>query len=126
MIFNASRRAGVAVALMLAVAGCGSDETSQPTAGTPLTPAPAKCSDVFQVGKKIDQNVANAGCTDPDGGIHGVGAHRCNDGRHLWQVDASTGAPLGWGFGGDVYHASKTKDIAADPAYKKAYDSCVS
>lgn len=78
-----------------------------------------KCAEVFAPGQVIDQAKAQAGCLDPDGGIQVAGAHRCQDGRSLWQVDASTGAKAGYGFGGQKY-------IAGESGYRKAYDSCMS
>lgn len=116
-----------ALLAVVLLAACSSNEegTRPPTAdGVASTPALPKCAEVFKLGQKIDQDKAKGGCLDPGGGVQLVGAHRCNDGRYLWQVDASTGAPAGWGFGNDVFVASK--DAASDPAYSKAYEKCKS
>lgn len=78
-----------------------------------------KCAEVFAPGNVIDQAKAEAGCLDPSGNVQVVGSHRCQDGRHLWQVDAVTGAKAGYGFGGEKY-------IAGEKGYSKAYDSCMS
>jgi len=82
-----------------------------------------KCDEVFAPGKVIDDAKAAGGCLGPDGGMQAVGSFRCGDGRRLWQVDASTGAKAGWGFGGAKFVASA--DSASDPAYKRAYEDCV-
>lgn len=116
-------RAVPAAMLLLALAACGTPDATTPAeASAPTTPALAKCADVFKPGQVIDQKKAAAGCLDPDGGAQSPGSFRCGDGRHLWQVDAATGAPAGWGFSGSKYRASK--DAARDPAYTKAYASC--
>jgi len=80
------------------------------------------CKDVFLPGKVIDAKKAMNGCKGPAGNTIFVGSFDCTDGRKLFQVDANTGAPAGWGFGNGKYRA--TKEAAADPAYSKAYGSC--
>lgn len=124
------RRLLPAVVLLFALAGCGDDP--QPPAGPAVTgfpmasqPPRPKCADVFTPGKKIvfPPDEAAKGCADPDGGINIVGSFRCGDGRHLFQADASTGAPRGYGFDGDVYHATEG-EVASDSGYKKAYAAC--
>lgn len=114
-----SKALTAACALLFAVTGCSGGSVSPAAAPTP--PALPKCSEMFKVGQKIDAEKAKAGCTDPDGGQQFAGSFRCNDGRRLWQVDASTGAAAGWGFGGDTYRATKA---GKDPAYAKAYNAC--
>lgn len=115
-----TRALSAAAVLLLAASGCSGGSVSP--AAAPTTPALPKCSELFKVGQKIDPEKAKAGCLDPDGGAQfGLGG-RCDNGRTLWQVDASTGAAAGWGWGGDVYHA--TKEAASDPAYAKAYNAC--
>lgn len=105
-------------------AGGGQSPTGQQTvAARPTLSLPPPCKDLFRPGQRIDYEKAKNGCTDPDGGIHFLGNFRCADGRHLWSVDANTGAPKGWGFDGDVFH-TVTGDIAADPAYSRAYQTC--
>ncbi len=109
--------------MLAALAGCGTDsQTEPPAAAAPTAPALPACADVFAPGETIDQDQAAAGCLDPDGGTQFPGSLRCNDGRHLWSVDAATGAKVGWGFGGGKYRASK--EVASDPAYAKAYETC--
>lgn len=81
-----------------------------------------RCSEVFVPGEPIDDEAARAGCRDASGDVQIVGSFDCADGRRLWQVDASTGAPAGWGFSGEKYKASD--DPANDPEYAKAYASC--
>lgn len=99
----------------------------QATANTPSNlslpsnlaqPSVPKCADVFVPGKKIDIQGADFACADPDGTIQGLAAFRCNDGRHLWQVDAAAGPPAGYGFSGEPYM------VANDAAYSQAYDKC--
>lgn len=113
------------MAAVLLAAGCSSTTDSPPPAAGPTTPALPQCAEVFKPGQKIDAKKAAAGCVDPDGGVQAVGSFRCNDGTHLWQVDAATGATAGYGLDGKAYKAVKG-DVAADPGYKKAYESCVS
>ena len=80
---------------------------------------------MFVPGKKIVFPPAEAakGCSDPDGGIVIVGSSRCGDGRHLFQVDAYTGAKRGWGFDGEAYHASPG-EVASDAGYAAADKAC--
>ncbi|NUT31526.1 MAG: hypothetical protein HOV79_00475 [Hamadaea sp.] len=80
-----------------------------------------KCADLFQPGKIIDDLKGRNGCKDPDGSIVWTGWGRCDDGRHLFTVDASSGAPEGWGFGGDVFHAGKTP---GDKGFSRDYKAC--
>ena len=80
------------------------------------------CKEVFVPGKVIDAKKAAAGCKDAHGQVHLLGVFTCADGRALYSVDADTGAPAGWGYGGGKFHAAK--DPAADPGYGKAYDAC--
>ncbi|WIM97853.1 hypothetical protein ACTOB_001407 [Actinoplanes oblitus] len=84
--------------------------------------APA-CAEVFVPGNVIDASKLKDGCKDASGGIQFVGASNCADGSVLYQVDASTGAPAGWGVGGKKYRAAKG-EVAADPAYGKAVRDC--
>lgn len=103
--------------------------TAAPTTAAPVNPfaqafpteGMAPCADVFRPGQVIDKDKAKA-CLNPDGGIEVVGSFRCADGRYLYQADARTGAPKGWGFSGDVYHAAP--DLATDPGYGAAYRAC--
>lgn len=129
------RVSATAAALLFVLAGCGDDPVSSggeeagPAGGTmPAVvsqPPRPKCADVFVPGKRIAFPPAEAakGCADPDGGINIVGSFRCGDGRHLFQVDAATGAPRGWGFDGEAYHATPG-EVASDAGYAKAYDEC--
>ncbi|GIE29973.1 hypothetical protein Ait01nite_030180 [Actinoplanes italicus] len=94
-------------------------ETSLPSA--PALPA---CSEVFIPGKTVDEKKALAGCLSTRGQVVAVGFFECQDGGVLFQVDASTGAPGGYGFGGKPYRVV-TGEAAADKGYKKAYNTCV-
>jgi hypothetical protein len=91
------------------------------SAGPSAGPRPT-CAEVFDPGRLIDEKVALAPCQDPDGKLKAVGNFVCVDGRYLFQVDASTGAPAGWGFGGRAYR--ETTDAATDPDYAAAYRDC--
>jgi hypothetical protein len=93
-----------------------------PTA--PSTPAWPSCAEVFVPGRTIDEEAALAPCRGPDGRLKAVGNFVCQDGRHLFQVDANTGAPGGWGFGGSAYR--ETADAATDRDYAAAYRECTS
>ncbi|MBA3488359.1 MAG: hypothetical protein H0T78_02255 [Longispora sp.] len=77
---------------------------------------------MFKVGQVIDPAKANAGCLDSSNVLNSIGSFDCTDGRRLWQVNPRTGAPDGWGFGGDVYRAGHA---ATDPAYATAYSVCL-
>lgn len=120
-----------AAVLLFALAACSGqgeesvDEVLGPAGGTaaPAQSLPPKCADVFVVGKPITIADVEGTCTDPDGGIVVSGSHRCADGRRLFAISATSGAPEGWGFSGGVYTA--TRDAAADPAYRRAYEQCM-
>jgi hypothetical protein len=99
-----------------AAAPGGDASAASPSAAWP------SCDAVFVPGEEIDTDRALAPCRDPAGGLVAVGNFRCSDGRRLFQVDASTGAPAGWGFGGAAYR--ETADAASDPAYAAAYSEC--
>jgi hypothetical protein len=79
-----------------------------------------QCSDMFQPGRSIHAPAVGPQCADPDGKWVVVGSFRCADGRHLWQVDASTGAPAGYGFDGRPYQ----RGTSSDPGYSVAYATC--
>lgn len=81
------------------------------------------CSAVFIPGRTVDEATASAGCKDPTGQVRYVGAFTCQDGRKLYQVDADTGAPAGYGFSGGKYKAVRG-DVAADRGYGKATAAC--
>ncbi len=129
------RRALPAAVLLFALAACG-DDPEGPSggaagpagatvpAGASQPPRP-KCAEVFVPGKVINYTAerASVGCVDPDGGVQIIGSHRCADGGRLYTVDASTGAARGWGRNGEVFHAV-SGEVAADPAFGKAYDAC--
>jgi hypothetical protein len=126
------RRALPAV-LLLVLASCSAepedgtsgDEVIGPAGGTSLAAPPRpKCAEVFVPGRKIvfPPDEAAKGCADPDGGLQIVGVRRCADGGHLFNVDAATGAPKGWGLDGQPYHASSNLDTDAE--FGKAYDAC--
>lgn len=122
-----------AVALV-ALAGCSSSPApADPAADTVkvLESAAAAqaalplCSDVFVPGKPVDEKLALAGCKSKRGVFQSVAFFECQDGGILFQIDASTGAPNGYGFGGKPYQAVEG-DSAADKGYKKAYHACQS
>lgn len=123
---------GVAITLG-ALAGCSSPAASpapapgQVTVNQPAETAPAlpECAEVFVPGKPVDGALALAGCTNPAGTVQAIGGHDCQNGGKLWQVDANSGAPAGYGFEGKKYVAVKG-ETAADRGYKRAYDACMS
>jgi hypothetical protein len=82
----------------------------------------AACKDIFATGKIIDDAKAKSGCKSPNGQLQILGYIDCSNGKTLYSVDARTGAPVGWGYGGEKFHA--VKDIAADAGYGKAYQAC--
>jgi hypothetical protein len=113
------------------VAGCSNTQSTEP-AGQPVSPlesaaaaasALPTCSEVFVPGHAVDEKKALAGCLSKRGVVQGIGFFECNDGTVLFQVDASTGAPNGYGFGGKKYVTVKGES-AADKGYKKAYQAC--
>lgn len=116
---------GVAIALAT-IGGCSSPGPAQVTMNAPVESAPAlpACAEVFQPGKVVDEVLATAGCTSPRGITQFVGFFECQDGGILFQVDANTGAPGGYGFGGKQYRVVKG-DPAADKSYKQAYKTCL-
>lgn len=81
------------------------------------------CKDVFVPGKAVDEQVARAGCKSPRDVVQFIGFFECQDGGILFQVDASSGAPNGYGFGGKPYRVVKGES-AADKGYKRAYQAC--
>lgn len=83
-----------------------------------------QCSAVFVPGKPIDYQLASNGCNDKFGNLQLPGAFNCIDGKHLWQVDAKTGAEPGYGREGEPYVAQVGAEVAADPGYKAAYNAC--
>lgn len=115
----------------LSLAACGGDVTPAPVVTVsvvvvgPSQPQQPKCAEVFRIGQHIDYppDVAQRGCLDPDGGTQIVGSIRCADGRHLYSVDPPTGAPRGFGFHGDVFHAVPV-DFGTDEGYGEAYRAC--
>lgn len=110
----------------VAVAGCteqAQPNTAPPAAAASSAPAAPTCASVFAVGKNIDITGADFACLDPDGRTTVLTSFRCNDGGHLWQVDASTGATAGYGFTGKPYTAT-VGEAASDPAYAAAYATC--
>jgi hypothetical protein len=110
-------------AMLLTLTGCGEDgDGSTSPASAPTTPALLACSDLFKPGQKIEQAEAERGCLDRTGGVQVVGGFRCEDGRDLWVMDSSTGAPAGWGFGNDEFVA--VQDTASESGFQKAYETC--
>jgi hypothetical protein len=118
------------VVAALALTGCsGPDPAPGPaTINTPLAesaPALPTCAEVFVPGKPVDEQLARAGCLSARGQVVAVGFFECQDGGILFQVDASTGAPNGYGLGGKPYRVVKGES-AANRGYKKAYQACMS
>ncbi|MEU4639460.1 hypothetical protein [Micromonospora sp. NPDC023814] len=112
-----------AAAILLALTGCGEDgDSSTSPASAPTTPALLACSDLFKPGQKIEQAEAERGCLDRAGGVQVVGGFRCDDGRDLWVMDSSTGAPAGWGFGDGEFVA--VQDATSESGFQKAYQTC--
>ena len=85
--------------------------------------AMTSCKEMYVPGKVIDEKKALAGCMGPRNVISAGSFFNCADGRALFSVDAQSGAPAGWGFGGEKFHAVKG-EIAADSGYSKAYGDC--
>jgi hypothetical protein len=81
------------------------------------------CADVFVPGKAIDEKKALGGCKSTRDQIQYIGNFECNDGRVLFQVDAATGAPNGYGFGGGKY-VKVAGETAANRGYAKATAAC--
>jgi hypothetical protein len=117
------------------VAGCSNTQATEPAANqsaiAQLESAAAAqaalpgCAEVFVPGKPVDEQLARAGCKSKRGVVQFVGFFECADGGILFQVDATTGAPNGYGFGGKPYRVVKGES-AADKGYKKAYEACQS
>jgi hypothetical protein len=116
----------------IALAGCSSGSPDTPagpatgTAGPRGGAAPSagqvKCAELFVDGQRIDEARVRQGCVNASGAMITVQEFPCRDGRYLFQLASTSGAPEGWGLGGDVYHA---KSLASDPAYAAAYQACV-
>ena len=106
-------------------AGCSSPPPaadSEPAghSGTATTSALRQCAAVFVLGQPIRVQLDGPQCANPDGTAVFLGAFRCIDGRHLWQVDATTGAVAGYGFDGGPYR----RGTSTDPGYAAAYTAC--
>lgn len=93
------------------------------SAAAPGSGALPACSAVFKPGKVIDEELAASGCLDKAGATQIVGSFNCSDGGRLFQVDATSGATAGYGFGGEKFRA--TADAADDPEYSNALQSCL-
>jgi hypothetical protein len=116
---------------LAALAGCSSPapaETAAPKASAATVESQAAalpaCSDVFVPDKVVAGFDDQTGCTNKDGAVQFVGAMDCGDGTKLWSVDASTGAPTGYGRQGQAFRAVKG-EVAADKEYKKAFEACM-
>lgn len=111
--------------LVLPLAACTPAGPPRKTGPTlPATPAVPKCSSLFHAGKILPKPPEPGGvtCVNQAGATFAVAGRWCRDGTFLWQVDARTGAPEGWGVSGGMYHLGKAAD---DPGYAKAYNNCV-
>ena len=115
-------RLALAVCAVAVTAACTGDETGTPASTAATGPAQPRCVDVFRTGEIIEPDAARDGCLDATGTVQQPTSVQCVDGRVLWSVDASTGAPGGWGFSGEEYQASS--DAQVDKEYNKAYEKC--
>lgn len=106
-----------------------STEANVMVAGTPLASIAATlaalpaCTQLFASGKVIEEKKVLDGCKAPGETIAIVPYIQCASGRKLFQLDATTGAPKGYGFGGGKFR-SVAGDIAADAGYAKAFAAC--
>lgn len=94
---------------------------NKPAASASPSPAWPRCSDVFQPGKKI--RVSGDTCTTASGGVYPMIPFDCADGGKLYQVDADSGAPAGWGRAGGTYVAARG-DVNSDPKAAEAMQKC--
>lgn len=95
-----------------------------PAAVTSTSPAPLPCTTAFQDGAVPPVDDVHPTCADPDGTRVFIGAFRCVDGSHLATVSATSGAPDGWYLAGEAFHAVEG-DVADDPGYAEAYQTCM-
>jgi hypothetical protein len=115
---------------LAALAGCSSPapaEVAAPEASVATVESQSAlpaCSEVFVPGKPVTGFDDQTGCTNKQGTVQIIGAVDCADGTKLWPVDATTGAPAGYGRAGMAYRVV-TGEVAADKEYKKAYEECV-
>jgi hypothetical protein len=124
-----------AVAVITALAGCSGTAPTDPAAdqaadtvkvlesAAAAQAALPACKDVFVPGKPVDEQLARAGCKSPRDVVQFIGFFECADGGILFQVDGTTGAPNGYGFGGKPYRVVKG-ETAADKGYAKASEAC--
>jgi hypothetical protein len=100
-------------------------ETAEPAAtAAPVRRAerqPVACAQVFRAAQVIAKGFDGA-CANAGGKLQLVPVFACKDGRKLFQIDASTGAPSGWGYAGAKYKAT---DPTGDPAYSTAVQKCL-
>src|SRR6187401_1423828 len=97
----------LAATVLAAVTGCSG--TSSDESGTS-----ASCSDVWQDGKTLPANYE--GCKLPDGSLQVATFHDCG-GRKLNTYGNA------WAFAGGEIH-QVTGEVAADPAYRLAFNNC--
>ena len=118
-----------------ALAGCSSPAPAETAAPAPEATVASQgaaassgavrtCSDVFVPDKPVVGFDDQTGCTNKEGTVQFIGAIECSDGTKLWPVDASTGAPAGFGREGTPFRVV-TGEVAADKNYKAAYEECV-
>lgn len=104
------------------LAGCSDDAADSPdeSAGGPaaISDLPS-CVDDFGVGDTSPEDFT-AGCVQPDGYVQLGSYLECGDGRILFTLDD----PARWGVTGEPIVASTTPDVAADPGYNDAYETC--
>lgn len=123
-LFTAAALTGCAGANGGSVEPSAQPSTSAAAASsTPAPNGPPLCSDLFVEGQPIDYEAAKGGCSGPDGMLYAASAFSCNDGTHLWQIEAKTGALNGYGFDDQPYIVVEG-DTASDKDYAKAYAKC--
>jgi hypothetical protein len=115
---------------LAALAGCSSPapaDDAAPKASAVTVESQAAlpaCSEVFVPEKPVTGFDDQTGCTNKEGAVQFIAGIDCPDGTKLWPVDASTGAPAGFGRAGQAYRLVKG-EVAADKEYKQAYEECV-
>ncbi|MEU8662141.1 hypothetical protein, partial [Actinoplanes philippinensis] len=102
----------------------GAPAAPEATAASQAAGALPVCGEVFVPDQKVSGFDEQKGCTGKDGTVQFIGAIECSDGTKLWPVDASTGAPTGYGREGQVYRVVKG-EVQADNGYKQAYEECM-
>ena len=97
------------------------DDKADGSCRRPVEQLPS-CSEVFVAGKVIDAEEAT-GCRARNGERASLVAFRCPEGKTLYQIDTSSGAPKGWGVTGEMFHTVKG-ELWNDRGYMAAQDHC--